>query len=124
MLIFDIIDVVPEKDNPQTNHKLKLLYASEEKSPVSALCDINGYLLAAIGSKVKKQIISFSNYFFQIIIHEFDDSQDLTGIAFLDVNVYVTSVCVVKNLVFVGDMVKSVCLLGFQVNDLYFMFYS
>lgn len=63
MLIFDIIDVVPEKDNPQTNHKLKLLYASEEKSPVSALCDINGYLLAAIGSKVKNKLF-ISNYFF------------------------------------------------------------
>ncbi|KAJ3220748.1 Cleavage and polyadenylation specificity factor subunit 1 [Clydaea vesicula] len=77
ILIYDVVEVVPQIDNPQTNHKLKLLYVSDEKSPVTALSSINGFLIASIGSKV--------------IIHSFDNSEKLTGVAFLDVNLYVTS---------------------------------
>ncbi|KAI9205850.1 CPSF A subunit region-domain-containing protein [Polychytrium aggregatum] len=98
--VFEIIDVVPEIDNPQTNHKLKLLYQNEEKTPVSAVSAISGYLLVAIGSK--------------IIIHSFEDAESLVGVAFLDVNIYVTTVSVVKNLILVGDISKSVWFLGFQ----------
>jgi cleavage and polyadenylation specificity factor subunit 1 len=76
-----------------------LICQSEEKNPVTALSSINGYLIAAIGTKV--------------IIHTYDE-EGITGIAFLDVNLYVTSLCVVKNLILVGDILKSVCLLAFQ----------
>ncbi|KAJ3264692.1 Cleavage and polyadenylation specificity factor subunit 1, partial [Borealophlyctis nickersoniae] len=100
ILVYDIIDVVPEPDNPQTNHKFKQLFVNEEKGPVTALCNVGGYLLAAIGSK--------------IIIHTFEDGESLTGVAFIDVNMYVHSVCAVKNLILVSDISKSVWFLGFQ----------
>ena len=99
--MFDIVEIVPQFNNPQTNHKLKLVFESEEKSPVTALCGINGYIAAAIGPKV--------------IIHSFDDSsEEITGIAFIDVNIYVTSLTVVKNLILCGDLLKSCSLLAFQ----------
>ncbi|KNC97783.1 cleavage/polyadenylation factor CFT1 [Spizellomyces punctatus DAOM BR117] len=100
IFIYDIIDIVPEPDNPQTNHRFKQLFVNEEKGPVTALCNVGGYLLAAIGTK--------------IIIHTFDDSESLTGVAFIDVNMYVNSVCAIKNLILVGDIMKSVWFLGFQ----------
>ncbi|CAG8616381.1 1335_t:CDS:10, partial [Acaulospora colombiana] len=49
--VFEIIEVVPEPDNPQTNHKYKLLCHEEVKGSVTAICDVNGYLLTCVGPK-------------------------------------------------------------------------
>lgn len=38
------------------------------------------------------------------------------GVAFLDVGVYVTSLRAVKNLLLIGDAVKSIWFLAFQVS--------
>ncbi|KAI8825062.1 CPSF A subunit region-domain-containing protein [Fimicolochytrium jonesii] len=100
ILIYDIIDVVPDMANPHANHRLKKLFINEEKSPVTAICNVGGYLLAAIGTKV--------------IIHTFEDNESLTGVAFIDVNMYVNSVSSIKNLILVGDILKSIWFLGFQ----------
>jgi hypothetical protein len=51
--VFDVIDVVPEPGRPQTNHKLKPFFSTDEKNPVTSICGCNGYLLAAIGTKVR-----------------------------------------------------------------------
>ena len=52
VLIYDIIEVVPEIDNPQTCHKFKKMAEVEEKAPISALCAVNGYLLTGQGAKI------------------------------------------------------------------------
>lgn len=44
------------------------------------------------------------------------------GVAFLDVGVYVTSMRSVKNLLLVGDALKSVCFVAFQVRFTFFVF--
>ncbi|KAF9194083.1 Cleavage and polyadenylation specificity factor subunit 1 [Haplosporangium sp. Z 11] len=98
--IFDIIDVVPEPDNPQTNHKLKLLHSEEVKGAVTAMAALNGYLLTCVGTKV--------------VVRSFEDNETLTGIAFIDVQIYVTSVKVVKNTIMLADAYKSVWFVGFQ----------
>ncbi|KAJ3034389.1 Cleavage and polyadenylation specificity factor subunit 1, partial [Rhizoclosmatium hyalinum] len=99
ILIFEIIDVVPEIDNPQTCHKFKLLHKAEEKSPITALCGINGYLACAIGSRM--------------ILHTFDDDT-LNGIAFLDTNIYVNNLTSIKNTLILSDVVKGVWFCGYQ----------
>ncbi|KAJ3100898.1 Cleavage and polyadenylation specificity factor subunit 1 [Phlyctochytrium planicorne] len=88
LLLFDIIDVVPEIDNPQTNHKLKSILTQEEKTPVTAIAGI--------------------------ILYTFEDGESLSGVAFIDVNIYVNSVTSVKNMIVVGDVMKSVLFIGFQ----------
>lgn len=50
-------------------------------------------------------------------VRAFDLDERLVGVAFLDVGVYVTSLRAVKNLVVVGDAVKSVWFLAFQVRN-------
>ncbi|KAF9351531.1 Cleavage and polyadenylation specificity factor subunit 1 [Mortierella sp. AD094] len=98
--IFDIIDVVPEPDNPQTDHKLKLLHSEEVKGAVTAMAALSGYLLTCVGTKV--------------VVRSFEDNETLTGIAFIDVQIYVTSVKVVKSTIMLADAYKSVWFVGFQ----------
>ncbi|TPX33999.1 2-dehydropantoate 2-reductase [Synchytrium microbalum] len=100
LFVFDVIEVVPEFDNPQSNHKFKRAYVNEEKQPITAVRGVNGYLVAAVGTK--------------IIIHTFEDGEELEGVAFIDTNIFVTSIATVKSLILVGDAYKSVWFLGFQ----------
>lgn len=46
----------------------------------------------------------------------FDQDERLVGVAFLDVGVYVTSLRSLKNLLLIGDIVKSVWFVAFQVR--------
>ena len=53
---------------------------------------------------------------YQIFVRALDLDERLVGIAFLDVAVYVTTLCVLKNLLLIGDAVKSVWFVAFQVS--------
>ncbi|CAG8638902.1 15184_t:CDS:10, partial [Funneliformis caledonium] len=98
--IFEIIEVVPEPDNPQTNHKYKLLCHEEVKGSVTAICDVKGYLLTCVGPK--------------IFIRAFEDNDRLISVAFIDIQIYGNSVVSVKDYILLGDVYKSVWFLGFQ----------
>src|SRR5689334_5808379 len=63
---------------------------------------LSGYLLTCVGTKV--------------LVRSFEDNETLTGIAFIDVQIYVTSVKVVKNTIMLADAYKSVWFVGFQVS--------
>ena len=52
----------------------------------------------------------------QIFVRAFDLDERLVGVAFLDVGVFVTSLRAVKNLLVIGDAVKSVWFVAFQVG--------
>ncbi|KAG9311848.1 CPSF A subunit region-domain-containing protein [Chiua virens] len=99
--IFEVVEVVPDPSCPiQRWYKLKLRVRDDAKGPVTALCGINGYLVSSMGQK--------------IFVRAFDLDERLVGVAFLDVGVYVTSLRVLKNLLLIGDAVKSVWLVAFQ----------
>ncbi|KAG9083656.1 mRNA cleavage and polyadenylation factor subunit [Ceratobasidium sp. 370] len=61
---------------------------------------MNGYLVSSMGQK--------------IFVRAFDLDEKLTCVAFMDVGVYVTSLRPLKNLLLIGDMVKSVWFVAFQ----------
>ena len=52
----------------------------------------------------------------QIFVRAFDLDERLVGVAFMDVGVYVTSLRTLKNFLLVGDAVKSVMFVAFQVR--------
>ncbi|KAJ3853994.1 CPSF A subunit region-domain-containing protein [Lentinula lateritia] len=99
--IFEIVEVVADPMlAPNRWYKLRLRCRDDAKGPVTAVCGLNGYLVSSMGQK--------------IFVRAFDSDERLVGVAFMDVGVYVTSLRTIKNLLLVGDAVKSVSFVAFQ----------
>lgn len=53
ILLYDIIEVVPEPGKPMTKYKFKEVLTKEQKGPVSAITHVVGFLVTAVGQKVR-----------------------------------------------------------------------
>lgn len=103
ILIFDIIDVVPEPGKPLTRNRLKLLYDKEQVGPISAMDQVDGLLFTCIGKK--------------IFMWNFKDTKELIGVAFIDAELYIHSAISLKNFILVADITKSVQLLQYREDQ-------
>jgi cleavage and polyadenylation specificity factor subunit 1 len=103
-------------------YRLRLRCRDEAKGPVTAVCGIDGYLVSSMGQKVVKYSRTTRTFLmllvFQIFVRAFDLDERLVGVAFLDVGVYVTTLRSLKNLLIIGDAVKSIWFVAFQVRPL------
>jgi len=120
--VFEIVEVVPDPaSDMKRSFNLRLRCRDEAKGPVTAVCGIDGYLVSSMGQKVNKNAYRkfeppLTLMSFQIFVRAFDLDERLVGVAFLDVGVYVTTLRALKNLLIIGDAVKSVWFVAFQVR--------
>ncbi|WVW79420.1 protein CFT1 [Kwoniella bestiolae CBS 10118] len=98
--IFEIVETVGKGKNTGSGWILKLRAKDPARNPVSAISHINGYLLNSNGPK--------------LYVKGFDDDQQLMGLAFLDVQIYVTSIKVFKNFILVSDLYKNFWFIALQ----------
>ncbi|KAK4687316.1 cleavage and polyadenylation specificity factor subunit 1, partial [Tremellales sp. Uapishka_1] len=104
--IFEIVETVPGTEKGPSGWRLKLRCKDPARNPVSAIGNINGYLMHSNGPKV--------------FVKGLDFDERLMGLAFLDVMLYVTSIRVFKNLIIIGDLVKSLWFVTFQEDPFKF----
>ncbi|CRG92198.1 Protein cft1 [Talaromyces islandicus] len=102
--VFDIIDVVPDPERPETNLQLKLIGRESIKGSITALSGIGGqgFLIASQGQKC--------------MVRGLKDDGSLLPVAFIDVQCYVS---VIKELKGTG-----MCLIGDALKGLWFAGYS
>ena len=106
ILVFNVIDVVPEPDRPETGHKLKLIAQAEVKGAVTALSEIGtqGFLLAAQGQKC--------------MVRGLKEDGSLLPVAFMDMQCYTTVAKGLKGtgMCLMGDAVKGIWFAGYYVS--------
>ncbi|PYH99545.1 protein cft1 [Aspergillus ellipticus CBS 707.79] len=102
--VFEVVKVVPDPDDPDTDRKLKLIGKEPVKGAVTALSEIGGqgFVLVAQGQKC--------------MVRGLKEDGSLLPVAFMDMQCYVS---VVKELRGTG-----MCILGDAVKGLWFAGYS
>ncbi|MCJ1405837.1 mRNA cleavage and polyadenylation factor subunit [Xylographa trunciseda] len=102
--VFDIIEVVPDPELPETSRKLKLIAKEEVKGAVTSLSEVGneGFLLVAQGQKC--------------MVRGLKEDGTLLPVAFIDAQCYVTVAKELKGsgLCIIADAVKGVWLTGYM----------
>lgn len=59
-----------------------------------------------------------NNPHMKLYVRGFDFDERLLGVAFLDISIYTTTITTLKNLIILGDAVRSIWFVAFQVRIL------
>lgn len=101
MYVFDVVECVPSEGMAASDAlRLQLLCTEEMRAPVTALHDLNGFLVAAVGQK--------------LLIRSWEYCEWLVTVAFLDMGMYTTSIQRVKNFLLLTDYYQSAYFVAFQ----------
>ncbi|MCO5556062.1 hypothetical protein L7F22_009606 [Adiantum nelumboides] len=98
--IFDIVEVVAPQHDPAARFKLRLMVKDENKGPITAISDMNGYLIVMMGLK--------------LFVRALEKDEWMITVAFLDTPFQATGLERLKNFLILTDVHKSVWLIAFQ----------
>jgi cleavage and polyadenylation specificity factor subunit 1 len=103
LYVFDISQVVPQPGRPETNRKLRLAWQEEVRGAVTVVNEVRGYLLSSQGQKV--------------MVRAFGEvDKEFLPVAFFDLSMVVTVAQSIRDFVLFGDIMYSICFIGFQVS--------
>ena len=102
LYVFDISQVVPQPGRPETNRKLRLAWSEEVRGAVTVINEIRGYLLSSQGQKVMVRAFG-------------ENDKEFLPVAFFDLSMVVTVAECIRDFVLFGDIMHSICFIGFQV---------
>ncbi|PWN38026.1 uncharacterized protein FA14DRAFT_22204 [Meira miltonrushii] len=98
--IFDIVEVVAPQHDPAARFKLRLMVKDENKGPITAISDTNGYLIVVMGLK--------------LFVRALEKDEWMITVAFLDTPFQATGLERLKNFLLLTDVHKSVWFIAFQ----------
>ena len=105
--VFDIPDVVPEPEHPETSRKLRLFAKLKEKGAVTALSPIGseGFVLVGQGQKC--------------LVRGLKEDHSLQPVAFIDTQCYTSVLKELRGsgLCIIGDVAKGLWLVGYTVRQ-------
>jgi len=99
--VFEITHVVPQKDRPETNRRLEIAWSEEVRGAVTVINEIRGYLLHSQGQKVMIRAYG-------------ENDEQFLPVAFFDLSMVATVAQCVRDFVLFGDIMHSICFIGFQ----------
>lgn len=102
LYLFDVIEIVPEKERPETNRRLKKLVQDRVRGAFTAVCEVSGRLLAVQGQK--------------LLVQALQDDLTLVPVAFLDMQTYVAVAKSLNSMLLLGDATRSVQFVGFSMD--------
>jgi cleavage and polyadenylation specificity factor subunit 1 len=102
LYVFDISQVVPQPGRPETNRKLRLAWSEEVRGAVTVVNELRGYLLSSQGQKI--MVRSYG-----------EEDKEFLPVAFYDLSMVVTTAQCIRDFVLFGDIMHSICFIGFQV---------
>ena len=98
--LFDVVEVVATDQDPTCRFKLKMVMKDDAKGPITAITDMNGYLVTVMGLK--------------LFVRSLEKDEWLITIAFLDTPFHATGINRLKNFLLLSDVKKSIWFIAFQ----------
>jgi CPSF A subunit region len=102
LYVFDVSQVVPQPDRPETNRKLRVAWSEEVRGAVTVINEVHGYLLSSQGQKVMVRAFG-------------ENDKEFLPVAFYDLSMVVTVASCLRDFILFGDIMHSICFVGFQV---------
>lgn len=102
MYVFEVIRGQAAADEADPPRQLRLVFMEDLRAAVTAVSALNGYVIHSTGLKLYAKAL--------------EQDERLIAVGFLDVGPYTTVIRSLKSLILVGDAIKGLAFIAFQVS--------
>lgn len=97
--LYSIGEIVPDPSRPDVRHKIKLVSTTLVAGAVTALCEVMGRIAVGQGQR--------------ILMRGVQEDHTVESIAFLDTEMYISSLKAIRNVILTGDLYRSVWVVNY-----------